>query len=82
MTSRKKRSVGINGKEAQMENENLKPCPFCGRKDTLHFDRYKSNDSWWGYIECTECIATGPVAKLKKDAVEAWNRRPVNADPR
>lgn len=53
----------------------LKPCPFCGRTDTLHFDRYQSDGEWWGYIECTECIMTGPVGKLKIDAVDAWNRR-------
>ena len=55
--------------------EELKPCPFCGRTDTLHFDRYQSDGEWWGYIECTECIMTGPVGKLKRDAVDAWNRR-------
>lgn len=55
--------------------EKLKPCPFCGRIDTLHFDRYQSGGGWWGYIECTECIMTGPVGKQKRDAVEAWNRR-------
>lgn len=52
-----------------------KPCPFCGRTDTLHFDRYQSGGEWWGYIECTECIMTGPVGKLKVDVVNAWNKR-------
>ena len=55
--------------------EKLKPCPFCGRTDTLHFDRYQSNGEWCGYIECTNCIMTGPVGKLKIDVVDAWNRR-------
>ena len=58
----------------------LKPCPFCGRTDTLHFDRYQSCGEWWGYIECTECIITGPVGKLKKDVIEAWNRRAKDED--
>ena len=53
----------------------LKPCPFCGRTDSPHIDRYQSNGCWWAYVECTECLATGPVGKLKKDAIEAWNRR-------
>ena len=50
----------------------LKPCPFCGKTKSLHFDRYQSNGEWWGYIECTECLCTGPVGKLKKDAEEAF----------
>ena len=58
-----------------MNKNELKPCPFCGRTDSLHIDRYQSNGCWWAYVECTECLATGPVGKLKKDAIEAWNRR-------
>lgn len=53
----------------------LLPCPFCGRTDTLHFDRYQCDGEWWGYVECTECVATGPVGKLKGEAIDAWNRR-------
>ena len=60
----------------------LKPCPFCGRTDTLHFDRYQSDGKWCGYIECTECIMTGPVGKLKIDAVNAWNMRAGEQDER
>lgn len=62
-------------KRGRMSELKLKPCPFCGRTDTLHFDRYQSNGEWWGYIECTECVMTGPVGKLEKDVVDAWNRR-------
>lgn len=57
-----------------MMNE-LMPCPFCGRTDNLHFERYQCDGLWWGYIECTECVCSGPVGKLKKDAIDAWNRR-------
>ena len=53
----------------------LKPCPFCGRTDSLHIDRYQSDGEWWAYVECTECICTGPVGKLKRNAVDAWNMR-------
>lgn len=59
--------------------DELKPCPFCGKTDTLRFERYKISKEWWCYFECTECIMTGPVENLKKDAVEAWNRRADNA---
>lgn len=58
--------------------EELKPCPFCGRTDTLHVDRYRSDGKWWRYVECTECMMMGPVGKLKQDAVDAWNERKTN----
>lgn len=52
----------------------LKPCPFCGR-NTTHVDRYQCDDEWWAYVECIECMAIGPIAKLKQQAIDAWNRR-------
>jgi Lar family restriction alleviation protein len=70
----------VKNREVNSRMNELKPCPFCGRTDTLHFDRYQSDGEWWGYIECTECIMTGPVGKLKKDAVDAWNRRAGEQD--
>ena len=53
----------------------LKPCPFCGSSENLNIDRYQSDGVWWAYVECTECMATSPVGKLKRDAVLAWNQR-------
>lgn len=53
----------------------LKPCPFCGRTENLHIDRYQCNGEWFAYVECEECICIGPVGKLKIDAINAWNRR-------
>lgn len=62
------------------QNIEIKACPFCGRKDFLHIDRYQSNGEWWAYVECTECICSGPVGKQKRDAVLAWNERMVNME--
>mgnify|MGYP002626940738 CR=1 FL=1 len=57
--------------------DDLKPCPFCGRTEFLHIDRYQSDGEWWAYVECTECMTTGPVGKSKLQAVDAWNMRPI-----
>ena len=53
----------------------LKPCPFCGDTQNLHIDAYRDSGEWWHYVECTECIMTGPVGKTKQQAVDAWNDR-------
>ena len=56
-------------------NEELKPCPFCGRKDRLNIDHYKSDGEWFSYVECEKCMANGPVGRQTIDAIDAWNRR-------
>lgn len=53
----------------------LKPCPFCGRKDSVSINHYKSDGEWFSYVECKECVASGPVGRQTIDAIEAWNRR-------
>lgn len=55
--------------------ENLRECPFCGKKDALHIDAYQCGGVWWFYVECQECMANGPVGKQKYMAVDAWNQR-------
>ncbi len=53
----------------------LKPCPFCGKKPTIYQDKY-TRGMW--IVECTGCWF-----KFERDqrgyAVEAWNSRPVEA---
>lgn len=58
----------------------LKPCPFCGETENLEISHYRSDGVWWHYVECAECIMTGPVGKLKRDAIEAWNKRAGEQD--
>ena len=53
----------------------LKPCPFCGRNDSISIDKYKSGGEWWHFVECKECMANGPVGKTEQDAADAWNER-------
>ncbi|MBQ8697391.1 MAG: Lar family restriction alleviation protein [Schwartzia sp.] len=56
-------------------NEELKPCPFCGRDCSVHIDKYQCNGEWWHFAECEECMAKGPVGKTEQDAADAWNER-------
>ncbi len=58
-----------------MANEELKPCPFCGRDDSISIDKYQYGDEWWHFVECEECMAKGPVGKTEQDAADAWNER-------
>lgn len=46
-----------------------KPCPFCG-SDKIEYnnDVGPNDESFWEWIECTECGAKCPDA-------ETWNRR-------
>ena len=53
----------------------LKPCPFCGRIDTLGTDSYKDSGRLWYFVKCEECICDGPVCCGEKEAIEAWNGR-------
>lgn len=56
--------------------DKLKPCPFCGNK---HITIRKGKYSW--IIECCNTDCNAAVVKyLKKEAIEAWNRRVENAD--
>lgn len=57
-----------------MSNENLKPCPFCGKRDTrvatfpmLDWDDYA--------IRCNSCGAQTRQVSTIEQAVEDWNRR-------
>lgn len=63
-------------------SEKLKPCPFCGASDQVHF----SVDRAWHntFVRCWKCNATGPWQYGDMDetesAVAAWNRCAPSAD--
>lgn len=58
-----------------MENE-LKPCPFCGRIGTLFVE---TDEIGYVFVTCAPsdngCGATGPAEITEEGAIEAWNRR-------
>ena len=54
----------------------LKPCPFCGSKASLH--EKPAKQAW--IVECTNgtCPASYMIGwdyETEKEAIEAWNRR-------
>lgn len=52
-----------------MNNEKLKPCPFCGGEAVVH-------TLGTGYmVECLECAVSTVCENTKAEAVAAWNRR-------
>lgn len=44
-------------------------CPFCHSEDLRPYHL----GAWW--VECFTCLATGPSAKTKEEAIKAWNER-------
>lgn len=51
----------------------LKPCPFCGGKDSGILTT--SYDGYWYAVFCENCMAQTRKCRQEKDAIEAWNRR-------
>ena len=51
----------------------LKPCPFCGGKDSGILTT--SYDGYWFAVFCENCMAHTRKCRQEKDAIEAWNRR-------
>lgn len=58
-----------------LDEENLKPCPFCGEDKA----RILGKPGYY-IVECKECGAQARLRETKKAAVDAWNRRAGNAD--
>lgn len=64
--------------------DELKPCPFCGLKQSTGMPRVRvAFDTWTPacepkapfFIYCERCEARGPEAKTEKQAAAAWNKR-------
>lgn len=63
-----------------MKDEDILPCPVCGRAAVHHTDvqRYNPSD-WIRYVGCSnaDCVQ-GPAHKDSDDASAAWNRLAQN----
>lgn len=58
-----------------MDNEKLKPCPFCGGEAVVH-------TLGTGYIvECLECAVSTACENTKAEAIAAWNRHNCSEFP-
>lgn len=57
-------------------NEQLKPCPFCERRNTY---LSKSDAPYSYFVRCEDCNASGPVVATEEQAIREWNER---ADPK
>ena len=57
------------GEEIQMNETNLKPCPFCGARARI----LQANDALF-YISCTGCDARTDF-DTREEVIETWNRR-------
>ena len=53
--------------------DELKPCPFCGSKDSGILTT--SYDGYWFAVFCENCMVQTRKCRQEKDAIEAWNRR-------
>ena len=51
--------------------EDLKPCRFCGARNTHHSSNGVANH----FVECDECGASGPACETEDEAIAAWNQR-------
>jgi len=50
-------------------SEELKPCPFCGSTNLGFLSLF----AW--EVQCNLCLAEGPKADTREEAIAAWNRR-------
>lgn len=63
-------------------NEELKPCPFCGGKAKLNYERISGeNKGYWAQVICTQCcgrsegVWAGSYKSAEQKEIKAWNRR-------
>lgn len=60
-----------------MSAEELRPCPFCGKDETI-----LKEENGAQYISCCYCGSGvyGPPTGEKEDAIEFWNDRPLEQE--
>jgi Lar family restriction alleviation protein len=59
----------------------MKNCPFCGAGEAdLSAEKVVIGTQEYFYrVRCTNCDAYGPSSVLRRQAREAWDERPENA---
>jgi Lar family restriction alleviation protein len=45
----------------------ISPCPFCGSSNVGAYQK--------SFVQCRNCIATGPMADDEQEAIGLWNTR-------
>ena len=69
--------------EAAAYEYELKPCPFCGRRD-LEYGEMWNPSAYWdsmmrgdvsGYVKCNYCGTVIVKGNTIGDAIRNWNRR-------
>lgn len=60
----------------------LKPCPFCGEAKLIAECNEIDDEAGenWHYIRCANCSVTSGYYNTREIAIDAWNRRAVDAD--
>ena len=67
--SKKRKKMAMN--DTLTDNQQLKPCPFCGYEDV----RLRSNITLDHYVWCYKCGTSGPHEDLTEEAARRWNER-------
>lgn len=61
----------MNDKEIE-----LKPCPFCGRRDSVMIEEHNYGNGDFGFfVICEWCGSRSGICPSINDSMEAWNTR-------
>lgn len=58
----------------------MKPCPFCGGKE-IYCQLTAAPNAELYRATCKNCSSQGPAREHVNDAIDAWNKRPVQGEP-
>lgn len=63
---------------ANESSEELKPCPFCGRRNNVELYTEDEGDPGyvsWCEVRCLGCDIEGPLGQNAEEAIRRWNKR-------